>query len=161
MVGLNYRRYFDVLSYPANRLGATCTKHLWSKAFDRYDDTHLLSLLSTGWIRNEQELPEGSKIQPLKWANQYFHIPVEGINETQALTLVEQSPPIKQYKDSFDDFNFNKELTKYEHLQIKEDGFVTLVETLVKIHGKQGAKSGDIRHNYLKNLVSSDFSLTI
>jgi len=68
----------------------------------------------------------------------YFPDPIQGVSKISARQLVEEMPPVKQIKQTFQSLSVWKSMTAYEVLHLKFDARALLAESLIRLHGKQG-----------------------
>ena len=132
------RAYLHWLKNLLRRLGKECTLRVWENAYKNYDDTFLKKILSTGWldIPGEDAVDTGPIITRL--ISQNFFSPVENVSGSDALHIIEKTPPIYLIKQLFPSPDVQGNITTFEALHLQEDGLSLLVESLIDLHKKEG-----------------------
>jgi hypothetical protein len=133
-----YAPYLSWLKHLSERLGVHSALSVWENTFNEYDDTLLMDILSTGWRivkTNETSQVEGQINEVI---NGFF--PATDLDNPgdKAKRIVENTPPISQIRKFFSYHTFEKEITAYDALHIRFDGYASLAEALIKKYGKQG-----------------------
>lgn len=133
-----YPTYLRWLKHLIERLGYQQTLSLWKGAFAAYDDRLLLSILSAG-VR-DAKADECDQLADRAEALPAAFFPAAGAEPSHAEVrkIIEETPPIAQIKQLFCDKSLEKEMSAYDALHIRFDGFAHLAESLIDIFGKEG-----------------------
>lgn len=133
-----YLIYLIWLRHLLERLGCDGTLSIWRDVYQEYDDGMLLQILSAGWIVDAQDVGVEYKERIDALFLRYFPVPIEGVSKESARQFVDNMPPIKQIKQTFNSPNVWKSMTAYEALHLKFDALALLAERLLRLYGKQG-----------------------
>jgi hypothetical protein len=133
-----YVYYVHWLKHFLERLGRELTLDLWNQAFEDYDETLLLEILSVGWQEAAEGRSEEAEVQISSDLDRLFPLPVQGVSREEARELVENTPPFRQIRQRFSTLDWQREITTFEALHLFYDGLALLAETLIERLGKQG-----------------------
>ena len=130
-----YLRWFRHLS---ERLGLEDTISIWENAFANYDDEYLIGILSYGWttVESDQSNWTPEKINNLISACLLTSAMV--ISTSKLGRIINNTPPLFQIKRFFSNDIVEREITAYDALHIRFDGFAYLAEAIIEAYGKQG-----------------------
>lgn len=133
-----YTIYLIWLRHLLERLGQDRTLSIWRDVRQDYDDGFLLQILGTGWNIDMQAKGGEAEQKIAALFSGYFPDPIQGVSKISARQLVEEMPPVKQIKQTFQSLSVWKSMTAYEALHLKFDARALLAESLIRLHGKQG-----------------------
>lgn len=131
-----YEGYLRWLRHLRERLGQENTLALWQRAFTGYDDASLTAILATGWRRVAAGEVEPHQVDALLAG--CFPPDQTGLSPVTPREIIENTPPIRQIGLLFDGETREKDITAYDALHLRFDGFATLAEALIADYGKQG-----------------------
>lgn len=133
-----YASYLRWLSHLIERLGYQNIHSLWKATFAEYDEQLLMSILSTGWREVESDEANQLEAGVEDLIVEFFSTIGSELSRTEARKIIEDTPPIVQIKQQFSNHTVEKEITAYNALHIRFDGFACLAEALIEKYGKQG-----------------------
>jgi len=133
-----YASYLRWLRHLIERLGYQNTLSIWKGTFAEYDDQLLISILSSGWHEVETDETNQLEAKAEEWIEEFFPASGSALSNDEARNIIEDTPPITQIKQLFSIHTMEKEITAYNALHIRFDGFACLTESLIAEYGKQG-----------------------
>lgn len=133
-----YAGYLRWLRHLVERLGHQNTLSLWSSTFANYDDPLLMSILSSGWqiIKSDEANQLEREAEAL--IEEFFPPASAALSRSNVRNIIEDTPPIPAIKQHFSTHTIEKEITAYDALHLRFDGFARLAEALIDRFGKQG-----------------------
>ena len=133
-----YESYLRWLRHLIERLGDQNIHPLWKDTFVEYDDPLLMRILSSGWypVKTDETMPLEAKAEDLVEA--FFPSADSKFSNAEVRNMVEDTPPLRQIKQLFSTHTVEKEISAYDALHIRFDGFACLAEALIENFGKQG-----------------------
>jgi len=133
-----YTAYLRWLSHLSARLGVETTHRIWKDAFAGYDDSLLMSILSSGW----QQAPSPGAGETAACLDarlaEFFPAADWEPSRAEAKSLIEAAPPVAQILKLFSHAAVEKEISAYAALHLRFDGLARLAGQLIAQHGKQG-----------------------
>jgi hypothetical protein len=133
-----YASYLRWLSHLIERLGRQNTLSIWKDTFADYDGQLLMSILSSGWHKVESDETNQLEAKAEELIEEFFSPSDSALSRTEVRNIIEDTPPITQIKRLFSIDTMEKEITAYNALHIRFDGFACLAESLIDKYGKQG-----------------------
>jgi len=125
------------LKHLVERLGSDIVRPLWRDAFAKYDLKFLDSIISSGWT----EVKPGDSPEEMKTPDvfgTYLGSGEQGMSVSDARSIVEDTPPLRQINNTFPDLNVQRDTTTYEALHLYAHGLALMSEVLIDRFGKQG-----------------------
>jgi len=133
-----YTAYLRWLSHLSARLGVETTRRIWQDAFAGYDDSLLMSILSSGW-QQAASADAGKTAASLDaLVAEFFPATDRELTGVEAKALIEAAPPVAQILKLFSRTAVEKEISAYAALHLRFDGLARLAGQLIEHHGKQG-----------------------
>lgn len=133
-----YAPYLRWLRQLSERLGDQNILPLWRDTFTGYDDRFLMKILSNGWHEVETDQTNQPEAIAEEWIAEFFHSFGSELSSAEVRNIIEYSPPITQIKQLFSTHTMEKEISAYDALHIRFDGFACLAEALIEKYGIQG-----------------------
>jgi hypothetical protein len=133
-----YESYLRWLRYLCERFGPENALALWEKAFTDYDDTLTKNILTSGWNTAIPDESQHAEARINELLTEFFPTPYSILSIDKARTIIENTPPIFQIKQFFSLKKMWKEISAYNALQLRYDGFALIAESLIEKYGKQG-----------------------
>lgn len=133
-----YAAYLRWLAHLIERLGPDRALALWEEVCRDCDEQLTRRILATGWRTDPSDAPADLETAIAGLANRFFPAAKGGLDAGQARRVVEQTPPIRQIRQTFPSLAVWREATAYEALHLAFDGLALLVEALIRSYGKQG-----------------------
>jgi len=125
------------LKHLVERLGSQNARQIWTDAFVKYDLKFLESIISSGWTEIKPvDSPEEMKIPDV--FGTYVGNGKQGMSVSDARSIVEDTPPLRQISNTFPDLNVQRDTATYEALHLYAHGMALISETLIDRFGKQG-----------------------
>jgi hypothetical protein len=120
------------------RLGDKNILSLWEDTFANYDEQILMRILYSGW--HEVETDETNQLEVTAEESIEAFFPSSGfeLSSAEVRNIIEYTPPIRQVKQLFSIHTVEKEISAYDALHIRFDGFACLAEAVIEKYGKQG-----------------------
>ena len=133
-----YAQYFRWLRHLSERFGDQNILPLWRDTFSGYHDRFLMRILSTGWHAVETDQTNQPEAKAEEWIEECFPSLGSELSSAGVRYIIEYSPPIPQIKMPFSNHTMEKEISAYDALHIRFDGFACLAEALIEKYGKHG-----------------------
>jgi hypothetical protein len=133
-----YASYLRWLKHLMERLGDQSILLLWKETFTDYDDQILLNILSSGWHEVETDETHQVEATAEAWIDDFLSSSGFELSSAEVRNIIENTPPITQIKQLFSIKTVEKEISAYDALHIRFDGFACLAEALIDKYGKQG-----------------------
>ncbi|HEY9075243.1 MAG TPA: L-2-amino-thiazoline-4-carboxylic acid hydrolase [Anaerolineaceae bacterium] len=132
-----YPLYLKWLKHLGERLGAPSTLSMWRNTFKAYDERLLIQILSSAW--QEDQSAEGNTEDRIHAALKEFLAETHlDWAENEIGDILEHTPPIYQIQRFFGGKTMEKDISAYDALHLRFDGFAHLAETIIQTYKKQG-----------------------
>ena len=129
--------YLRWMKHLSERIGLQNSLEVWNTTFSKYDIRPIQSFLSIGW--NQITNPDPNIEDKIKAKYVEFFSPIVDENLfNQMVFTIENTPPIKQIREYFNNGTYEKEISAYDALLLRFDGQASLAENMIIQYGKQG-----------------------
>jgi hypothetical protein len=133
-----YAGYLKWLRHLVERLGSQNTLSIWKNSFADYDDQLLMSILLSGWQKLGSDRTNQLEAKTEELIKEFFSPSTSSFSRIEVSNIIENTPPIAEIKRLFSTYTIEKEITAYNALHLRIDGFACLAESLIDKYGKQG-----------------------
>jgi len=130
--------YAKWMKHLVERLGSDAVRSLWGTASKRYDLGFLERILDAGWSPFTPADPPDRQSAPPPTLGDSLGVGQQGMRASEAKSLIEETPPLPQFRARFPLLDVQRDTTAYEALHLYAHGLALLSETLIDSYGKQG-----------------------